>query len=247
MLRKDARLLAAAATSAALLGVITTPALAAPAPEATVMAYLFESAGSPEWLGGQNAEYRQPQYVSGLTSAHPGWSVHLSDETVGAGLPKQEIRVAAEHDETSASAATSGFLSLTDQDPREVPFLVLKMGSSSVSCTIDGPVWRNGSSPTRLFVRQQAGELYEVDITQEAGTQGAAAADRGTRDGLLPTTVKATRIISIDQLAQYDHFARYQGREKSGAIGYELTITQTERDGAAKTYRVLAGVSAASC
>ena len=57
-----------------------------------------------------------------------------------------------------------------------------------------------------------------------------------------PTTVKVNSITTTALAAAYPQFAKYDGRPKSGATGYELEITQK-----GKTFRVLAGTYAASC
>lgn len=240
MSKTPARLLAACATTAALLATTVPAAGAATSPEATTAAYIYTDDTTSEALVAENADLTADHLASGYTENHNGWDIRLSDETYGAGLPKQDFRASASATGTSASAGTSGFISLVDGDSRDVPFAVLKLGSRSVSCTVDGPLFTGGGSSPRLWLRQHAGELYEVDALA-AGTTSAVIADdlNGTRT---PTTVKVNTISTTAQAAAWPQFAKYDGRAKAGAIGHELEITQGD-----KTYRILAGVSAASC
>ncbi|MDX8033043.1 hypothetical protein SK803_22735 [Lentzea sp. BCCO 10_0856] len=238
MSKTSARLLAA---GAALLSLTAAPAAnAAEQPEATVAAYIFSNGTVTHGIYTEQGDLTAPHLASGYTAHHPGWDIRLSDETYGAGLPKQDFRAKASDTSTSASAGTSGFISLVDGDSRDVPFAVLKLGSRSVSCTTDGPLFTGGGGSPRLWLRQHAGELYEVDVLA-TGTTSAVIADdvNGTRT---PTTVKVNSISTTAQAAAWPQFAKYDGRAKAGAIGHELEITQQGR-----TFKILAGVSAASC
>jgi hypothetical protein len=224
----------------ALLGVVTAPPAGADtAPEATVTAYHFTDGTVSESLTAENADLTAPLLASGHTAAHPGWDIRLSDETYGAGLPRQDFRARASATVTSASAGTSGFVSLVDGESRDVPFAVVKLGSRSVSCTVDGPVFTGGGGSQRLWLRQRADELYEVPELEGSTSAVVAGVANGPRT---PTKVKVNSISTTAMAAAYPEFAKYAGRAKAGAIGFELEITQGD-----KTFRVLAGVSAASC
>lgn len=238
MSRTSARLLAA---GAALLSVTAAPAAsAAELPESTVAAYIFANGTTTHGIYTEQGNLTAPHLASGYTAIHPGWDVRLSDETYGAGLPRQDFRASASATDTAASAATSGFVSLVDGDSRDVPFAVLKLGSRSVSCTVDGPLFTGGGGSPRLWLRQHAGELYEVDVLATGATTAVVADEaNGPRT---PTTVKVNFISTPAQAAAYPQFAKYDGRQKSGATGHELEITQQGR-----TFRVLVGTSAASC
>lgn len=238
MFKTSVRLLAA---GAALLSLTAAPAAgAAEPPESTVAAYIFADGTTTYGIYTDQGDLTAAHIASGYTAVHPGWDVRLSDETYGAGLPRQDFRASASATATSASAGTSGFVSLVDGDSRDVPFAVLKLGSRNVSCTVDGPLFTSGGGSPRLWLRQHAGELYEVDV-QATGTTSAVVADEanGTRT---PTTVKVNSISTTALAAAYPQFAKYDGRAKSGATGSELEITQRGR-----TFRVLVGTSAASC
>ena len=237
MSKTSARLLAA---GAALLSLTAAPAAnAAEQPESTVAAYIFSNGTTTHGIYTEQGDLTAPYLASGYTAVHPGWDVRLSDETYGAGLPRQDFRASASATPTSASAGTSGFISLVDGDSRNVPFAVLKLGSRGVSCTVDGPLFTGGGGSPQLWLRQHAGELSPA--TSLEGTTSAVVADEanGTRT---PTTVKVNSITTTAQAAAYPQFTKYDGRPKSGATGYELEITQK-----GKTFRVLAGTSAASC
>lgn len=238
MSRTSARLLAAGAALLTLTAVPT--ASAATAPEATVTAYHFLDGTTSESLTAENADLTAPLLASGYTAAHPGWDIRLSDETYGAGLPKQNFHAAASATDTSAGASSSGFISLVDGESRDVPFAVLKLGSRSVSCTVDGPIFTGGGGSPRLFLRQRADELYEVDF--EAGGSTSAVVSNVANGPRTPTTVKFNSLSGTALTAAYPQFAKYEGRTKAAARGYELEITQQGR-----TIRVLAGATAASC
>lgn len=238
MSRTSARLLAA---GAALLSLTAAPAAnAAAAPESTVTAYHFVDGTTSESLTAENADLTAPFLASGHTAAHPGWDIRLSDETYGAGLPRQDFYAKASATDTSASAGTSGFISLVDGEPRDVPFAVLKLGSRSISCTVDGPIYSGGGGSPRLFLRQWADELYQVDF--EAGGSTSAVVAGVANGPRTPTTVKVNSLSYAALTAAYPEFAKYAGRTKANARGYELEITQQ-----GKTFRILAGATAASC
>ncbi|PWK82316.1 hypothetical protein C8D88_114187 [Lentzea atacamensis] len=242
------RLLAAASACATVLGMSATPALAAPAPEATAAAYVFTDGLVTEALVAENGEIGQPMHASGFTATHPGWDVRLSDEAAAPGLPKQDVRLRASQDATSSSAGNKGFLSIIDGHSSEVPLVVVNYVSGGVSCS-PGGVWHSHAGQVRLWVRDLGHELYEVDWwNSEAKSlfNGGGPADR-PYDGLISTTVKLNSLDKLDQLTGYGPFAKYQGRTHGGGKSLEVVITQTERGGATKTYRILAGASAATC
>lgn len=238
MPKTSARLLAA---GAALLSLTAAPAAsAATAPEATVTAYHFIDGTTSESLTAENADLTAPLLESGYTAAHPGWDIRLSDEAYGAGLPRQDFYAKASSTDTSASAGSSGFISLVDGESRGVPFAVLKLGSRSVSCTVDGPLFTGGSGSPRLWLRQWADELYQVDF--EAGGTTSAVVANVANGSRTPTSVKVNSLSGTALTAAYPQFAKYDGRTKAAARGYELEITQQGR-----TIRILAGATAASC
>lgn len=242
MKRHHTRLLALAATTAALVGVTTAPAAtAATPPEATVAAYVFTDGTTFEGLTAENGNLTAPHIESGYTPAHPGWDIRLSDEAYAPGLPRQNFFAKASHDATAARADTSGFISLVDNDPSGVPFAVVNLAGRSVSCSVGGPVWAGGGGSPRFWVRDMGDELWPIDIDADGWTSGAAPAGQagGSR---VQTMVKVNRLLRPAQLAAYPQFAKYNGRTTVGAGAYELVITQ-----GAKTYRVLAGAHAASC
>jgi hypothetical protein len=249
MTRSRTTFLALTATCTALLGITTTPAQAAPVPEATAAAYVFTDGRQTEALVVEDGEIRRPMHASGFTTAHPGWDLRLSDEAGGPGLPKQDVRLSASRTETDASAGNRGFLTISDGHPTEVPLLVLNYASSGVSCSPAG-VWTSASGLVRLWVRGIGNELHQVDNWSNGETtslwNGGGPADR-PYNGAIATDVKVTALNQLDQLTGYGPFAEYQGRTFGGGRGYQLEITQTEPDQVKKTYRVLVGGSAAAC
>ncbi|MGW6449678.1 hypothetical protein [Lentzea sp. NPDC055074] len=229
------------AAGTALLGLTTTPATAAPAPEATVAAYVYSDGTTTEGLTGENTDLTAQFIASGYTTAHAGWDIRLSDEAfapVQPALPTQDYRARASHTDTGANAGTNGFVSLVDGGT--VPFAVVRPFSRSVSCTVDGPFFNGGGGGHGVWVRNAAGTLDKIDV-DSIGTTTAAPA--GQANGTpVPTTLKVNRYSTTAQLAGYSAFAKYDGRTKSGASAWELEITQ-----GTQVHRVLVGAQAASC
>lgn len=244
MKRTATRLLAAATAGAALLGITTAPAHAAVPREATATPYAFiGSGGDQEAVTIENQLWRVPDHTLGRTQAHPGWSIHLSDERLGAGLPRQNIRGYAKQGESyETHADTSGFISIIDQNQYDVPFLVFKLGGENVVC--EGFV---GYTTPRLFVRK-FGELYEADVTKPAVSDYVTGAGSATDPQTYSVTVEVKRITSPTQVTPYGPFAKYADRERVRADGHEITLTHRDiTTGGTKTYRLLAGAQAVSC
>lgn len=241
MTRKSTRLLAPAATSAALIGITTPPAAtAATPPEATVAAYIYTDGTTSESLIAENTDLSAPHLASGYTETHQGWDIRLSDEDYNAGMPTQPFRAIASHRETNASATAGGFVSLLDGDARDVPFAVVKLGQRYHYCSVGRPFSTTDRDTPRLWLRQTDGEPYEIKGELSSWTSAMPPTSRQTVR--VPTTVRVNRFTSLAQLATYPAFAKYEGRPESGGGGYELQITQADR-----TFRILVAAGAASC
>jgi hypothetical protein len=243
MAHNRSRLLAAAAASAMLLGLTTSAAQAAEPREATAVPYAYIGSNGQEFLAIENQRWSQPQHVADRTPAHPGWSIHLSDETVGAGLPRQDIRAtAAQGEPYQTFASTRGFLSIVDGNSVGTPFLVFKFGGDNVVC--EGFL---NYEEARLFVRKRNGELYEAtDLTKPAVAEYVTPADSTSRNS--DATIEVKRVTSAAQIAPYGPFAKYASRQRVRTDGYELVLTVSDAvTGGPRTYRLLAGVQAASC
>lgn len=241
MPKTSARLLAVCAAGAALL-TTAVPATAATAPEATVAAYvLTDNTAATEALIAENADLTAPFLASGHTEAHRAWDIRLSDEAYAPpALPTQPFVATASHTDTNASARVGGFVSLTDRHPRDLPFVVLKLGSRNVSCTVDGPVFTGGGGSPELWVRHetQLVKLNDIGHTQIISVMPA----HFPGSIRVPTSVRATPISSASQIAAYPQFAKYDGRANAGVIGYEIQIVQRGEE----PYTVLVA-AAASC
>ncbi|MCX2949556.1 hypothetical protein [Lentzea sp. NEAU-D7] len=246
MAHNRSRLVATAAAGAVLLGLTTSAAQAAGPREATAGLYAFiGSGGGQESVAIENQLWSQPEHVAHRTPAHPGWSIHLSDETVGAGLPKQNIRANAGQGETYETFAwTRGFISLVDGSSVGTPFLVFRFGGDNVVC--EGLV---GYEVPRLFVRKANGELYEAtDLTKPAVAEYVTSADSAAIATAGTVTVEAKRVTSAAQIAAYGPFAKYATRERVRTDGFELVLTHKDAaTGTPKTHRLLAGAQAVSC
>jgi hypothetical protein len=237
------RPLAAAAAGAMLLGLTTSAAQAAEPREATAVLYAYIGSTGQESVAIENQRWSQPQLVADRTPAHPGWSIHLSDETVGAGLPRQDIGANAGQGETYETFAwTRGFLSIVDGNSAGTPFLVFRFGGVNVVC--EGFV---GYNLPRLFVRKFNGELYEAtDLTKPAVAENVTPADSTSRNS--SATIEVKRVTSAAQIAPYGPLAKYASRERVRTDGYELVLTVSDAvTGGPRTYRLLAGAQAVSC
>ncbi|MGW6936799.1 hypothetical protein ACWGE0_42600 [Lentzea sp. NPDC054927] len=241
MSKTSSRLLAACAAATALLATTSPAAGAATAPEATAAAYVFvdEAATTSESLIAENADLTAPFLASGHTDAHKAWDIRLSDEAYGPNLPTQPFVAKASHTDTQAGASTAGFISLTDRHPRDLPFMVLKMGSRNVSCLADGPVFTGGGGSPQLWWRGQ-NELLPGSFDGDNITSAMPVHFPGSVR--VPTTVRVTPVSATSDLAAYPPLAKYAGRTKAGVIGYEIKIVQRGED----VYRILVA-AAASC
>ncbi|MEV6244051.1 hypothetical protein [Lentzea sp. NPDC051838] len=246
MRRTSTRLLAAAITGATLLGLTTAPARAAAPFEATASPYAFIGNAGQESITVENQRWTRPEYVADRTAAHPGWSIHLSDERLGAGLPRQDIRAYAGQGETAIQTAawTKGFISLMDRNNYDVPFLVFKFGGDNEVC--EGFV---GFEQPRLFVRKLDGELHEVlDLTSPAEAWQVTSPDSLDAPGPGVVTIEVKRVSTAAHIADFDPFRKYAGRERVRADGHEIVMTYPEPGtGTKKTLRLLAGTRAVSC
>lgn len=242
MSRATVRLLAVAATGAALLGLATAPAQAADR-EATAAPYAFIGSGDQEAITIENQAWRVSDYTAGRTQYHPGWSIHLSDEKLGVGLPRQDFRAVARQGEAQETVASAdGFISILDQNTLDVPFLVFKVGGNNVVC--EGFV---GFENPRLYVRK-FGELYEADLTKPAVAEYVTSAESATDTRQISVTVEVKRVSSAAQISPYGPFWKYAGRQNVRADGHEIIMTHRDRDtGNTMTYRLLAGGRAVSC
>ncbi|MGW4214076.1 hypothetical protein ACWEIJ_39245 [Lentzea sp. NPDC004789] len=240
------RLLAATITAATLLCITTAPAQAADPREATAAPYAFIGTNGQEAITIENQRWNVPEHVSGRTPAHQGWSIHLSDERLGAGLPRQDFRARAGQTEPSIHAGAEGFLSIIDQNTTDVPFVVVKLPSRNVVC--EGFEEVPLISP-RLFVRKLDGELHEAaDPWVAADAEGVTSADSATDATRYRTSVEVKPVTATTPVTQYAPFAKYAGRQRFRASGYEIVLTQRHVDsGATQTYRLLAAAGAVSC
>ncbi|MET9627719.1 hypothetical protein ABZX92_09680 [Lentzea sp. NPDC006480] len=246
MRRKGTRLLAAGLTGAALLSLTTAPAQAADPREATASPYAFIGTGDQEAVTIENQWWSVPEHISGRTPAHQGWSIHLSDEKLGAGLPRQDFRVRTGQTEPQIYANAQGFISIIDQNTADVPFLVVKLPARSVSCGdfVEVPVNR-----PRVFLRKRDGELHEAtDPWQAENAEGVTSADSATDSTSYDVSAEVRPVTSAAQLTPYTPFAKYTGRRVVRASGFEIVLTQKDRStSTSTTYRLLAGAVAASC
>lgn len=240
------RLLAATATAAALLGVTTAPAQAADPREATAAPYAFIGTNGQESVTIENQRWSVPEHISGRTPAHQGWSIHLSDERLGAGLPRQDFRARAGQTEPNIYAGAEGFLSIIDQNTVDVPFVVVKLPSRSVNCGDFEEVPLNSPS---LFVRKFDGELHEAaDPWAAAEAESVTSADSATDSTRYRMSVEVKAVKATTPVTQYAPFAKYAGRQRVKASGYEIVLTQRPTGtGATQTYRLLAAAAAVSC
>ncbi|MFS8103625.1 hypothetical protein LFM09_41530 [Lentzea alba] len=242
-----ARLLAAATAGVALLSITTAPAQAQPprpSREATAALYVFDGGAGQEAITIENQNWSMPEYASGRTQFHPGWSIHLSDEKLGAGLPRQDYKADAHQEENRTGAGSKGFISIIDQNQLDVPFLVLKV-DHHVTCS--GFV--NVPLNLRLFVRKHDGELREAANLNEPATAeavtGALSADDPKK---YDTTVQINSVTKPSQIWNYGPFWKYFERPRTVATGMEVVLTQKPIGGGdPKTYKILVGGAAAVC
>jgi hypothetical protein len=211
--------------------------------EATASPYAFIGSGDQEAVTVENQRWSVPDHTYGRTAAHPGWSIHLSDERLGAGLPRQDISaVASQGTAFQTAARTKGFVSIMDQNKFDVPFLVFKFGGDNVVC--EGFI---GYETPRLFVRKLGGELYEVDVTKPTTAEYVTSAESATDARLYPVTVEVKRTTTAAQVTPFGPFQKYAGRQSVRTDGHEIVMTYQLQSGETKTYRLLAGARAVSC
>lgn len=245
MVGKGARLLAVLATGAALLGITTAPAHAEDVREATASPYAFIGSGDQEAITIENQDWSIPDYTAGRTPAHAGWSIHLSDEKFGAGLPRQDFKAWANVSRPHAfdGANARGFISIMDQNTVDVPFLVFKVGGDGVVC--EGFV---SFTQPRLFVRQFDGELHEaLDLTKPVVAEHVTSADSATDPRRHSVTIEVKRVTTAAQITPYGPFWKYAGRQQMEVDGHEIIMSYQDATGTTKTYRLLAGGRAISC
>lgn len=242
MSRAIVRLLAATTACATLAALSTAPAQAAGPIEATAVPYAFSGDQGQEAVTIENSEWRLPLYASGRTPAHPGWDIRLSDETVGAGLPRQDTVAIARNDATRPFASTRGFISIMDDNANDVPFLVVKLGERWTDCQFS-----MGADLGRLFVRKSDGELYESDVNNVAYAGDVSAAHTATGTTRHNVNVKVNILRSPSQVASFNSFAKYQNRPSTTMNGVEIVLDVYTEGTVERTYRVLAGATAASC
>ncbi|MFD4675180.1 hypothetical protein ACFWNN_36010 [Lentzea sp. NPDC058450] len=270
MAHKRSRALAATAATAVLLGLTTSagaqaadPQQPAAAPiaataarqaaaaarqppaagprEATAVGYSY--AGGQESVTIENQNWVVPSHESGRTPAHPGWSVHLSDEKLGAGLPRQDFAARAGVDGDNVLASAGGFLSIIDQNQFDVPFLVVKLPKRSVNCgefvdvPLDGP---------RVFVRKLDGELYEADRNTVARAESVTPATSATDTTKSDISVEVKPVSTAAQLTAHAPFQKYAGRTFVRQSGHEITLKIHGQSGTTEI-KVLAGAVAVSC
>ncbi|WP_394613159.1 hypothetical protein JNUCC0626_24790 [Lentzea sp. JNUCC 0626] len=242
MPKTSARLLAAVATTAALLAT-TVPASAAETPQATAVAYALTDHGTTtEALTAENADLTAPHLASGYTDAHVGWDIRMSDEAYSPGLPEQPFVARASESQTEAGASVGGFVSVNDRHPRGVPFVMLKVGNLNAACLAGGPAFTGGAGGPELWVRQDYRQLEKVQDISWTRQIGVLRAHDPISSGLrIQTTVRATPITSVSQLAAYPQFAKYAGRTNTAVIGYEIEVVQA----ATERYTVLVAAAAA--
>jgi hypothetical protein len=244
MSRATVRLLAAASVCATLTAVVTAPAQADPVPahEATAALYVFDGGAGQEAITIENQDWSMPEYASGRTQFHPGWSIHLSDEKLGAGLPRQDFKAYASQTETRLGAGSRGFVSIIDQNGLDVPFLVLKV-DQGVSCN-----FVNVPLNLRLFVRQRDGELHEAKINEPALAEGVTSALTADDPKKHDVDVTITSVTKPAQITNYGPFWKYFERPGVIATGMEVVLTQRPIGGGeAKTYKILVGGAAVAC
>ncbi|WP_285638612.1 hypothetical protein [Lentzea sp. NBRC 102530] len=248
--------MAATAAVALLLGLTTsagaraadprqpagTPQVAsAGTPEATAVGYSY--AGGQESVTIENQHWVVASHESGRTSAHPGWDVHLSDEKLGAGLPRQNFAVRAGLNGGTAFATAGGFLSIIDQNRYDVPFLVVKLPSRSVTCGDFSEVPLNGP---RVFVRKWDGELHEADRNAVARAESVTPATSATDTTTSDISVEVKPVSTTAQLTAHTPFQKYAGRNVVRQSGHEITLKVHGQSGTT-VLSLLAGAVAVSC
>ncbi|MGW6449679.1 hypothetical protein [Lentzea sp. NPDC055074] len=256
MAHKRSRLTAAAAAGALLLGLTTSAAQAADPQkpdahgtattadprESTVAPYSFLT--GQESVTIEDQFWIVPSHESGRTPAHPGWSITLSDEKLGAGLPRQDFTARARQTEASTFAQSKGFLSIMDQNQQDVPFLVVKLPSRSVTCSDFVEVPTDGP---RVFVRKNDGELYEVSQTTTSEAWNVTSATSATDPAKHLVSVKVDPITTAAQITEHAPFQKYAGRQKVRTAGHEIILKLQQPAGTHLEYKILAGAVAVSC
>lgn len=255
MTRTSARLLAAVAASAALLGITTGPAHAQYVVESSSALYAFESGDRHEELlleaatTPQSNDFQRPSHATGRTDAHPGWDFRFSDEAVGAGLPAQDATAQATvRPEGDPAASASSFISLVDQSPTAQPFLVIRSANSLWCWAPSGKIRYDRVDNAAFYRRDADNRLVEFNpLAGAVPLYGVTPGDRQNDGTARPTTVTVSEVYDRSHIASYRTFAKYADRQFAGVIGYQAVITQTNPDQSTTTYSLLLNTTAVSC